>query len=74
MLERTRTRTRFTVRSDEPCSGADRLAPADSEANPRSSADSGAGPLLPSSSRAALRSLGSSRTVLLTSVVSEAGP
>jgi hypothetical protein len=67
------TRTRFTGRSDEPDSGADCLASADSEANPRCFADSGAGPLLPSGSRAVLRSLGGSRMVRPTSTVSEAG-
>jgi hypothetical protein len=54
---------RFTILSDEPCSGADRLAPADSEADHRRSVDSGAGPPLLSGSRVALRSLGGLGTV-----------
>jgi hypothetical protein len=52
MLERARAR--FASLSDKPCSGADRLAPADSKANPRRSVDSRAGPPLPSALRVEL--------------------
>jgi hypothetical protein len=72
MLERTRTL--FTGWSNEPCLGADRLAPANSEADPRHSADSGASPLVPAESRATLRSLGDSGTVRPTSTTSEDDP
>lgn len=72
MLEQTQTL--FTGGSDDPCSGADRLAPKDSEANPRCSADSLTGPFLPDGSRAPLPSHGSSGTVLPTSAVPEADP
>jgi hypothetical protein len=71
MLEQMRTR--FTNRSDEPCSGPDCLAPTDSKANPRRSTDSEASPLLPSCSRVALRSLGGSGTIHPTSAASEDG-
>jgi hypothetical protein len=72
MLERTWTL--FTDRSDEPCLGSNRLVPTNSEADPRRSADSEAGLLLPAGSRVALRYLGGSGTVLPTSAASEAGP
>jgi hypothetical protein len=61
-------------RQHEPCSGADLLAPADSEANSRCSASTGAGPPLPTISRAVLRSLDGSGVVLPTSVVLETDP
>jgi hypothetical protein len=48
-----------------------RLAPVDSEANPRHSDDSGAGPLLPSGSRAVLCTLSGSGIVLPTYVASK---
>jgi hypothetical protein len=62
MLEHTRTL--FTGQSDEPCLGVDRLAPTNSEADPRRFADSGADPLLPAGSGAVLCFLGDSGTVL----------
>jgi hypothetical protein len=65
------TQTYFTSLSDEPCSGADLFAPADSEANPRCSADSRAGPPLPFGLWAALDGSGA---VLRTSAVLEADP
>jgi hypothetical protein len=68
------TRVLFAGRSDESCSRATHLAPTDSEAGSRRSADSGAVPLLPAGSRTALRSLGYSGAVLLTSAASEVGP
>jgi hypothetical protein len=72
MLERTRTR--FTGQSDEPCSGAARLAPTDLEDGPRHSAGSGASPLLPASLGVVSRSLRGSGASLPTSATSEADP
>jgi hypothetical protein len=69
-----RTRAHFAGLSDEPCLGADSLAPADTEADSWRSAGTGAGPLLPAGSRAALRFLDGSGAVLPTSASSEAGP
>jgi hypothetical protein len=69
-----RTLALFTGRSDESCSGVVRLAPANLEADPQRSADSGAGPLLPGGLRVVLRSLGGSGIALLTSAASEVGP
>jgi hypothetical protein len=66
------TGTPFTGQSDEPYSGADQLAPTDSEADPWCSVDSRAGPPLHANSRVALRSLGGSGIVLPTSIASEA--
>jgi hypothetical protein len=68
------TRTRFASLSNETCSGADLLAPVDSEANSRHPVGTGAGSPLPTGSRAALRSLEGSGAVLPTSAALEARP
>jgi hypothetical protein len=68
------TRTHFAGPSDEPCLGADLLAPTDSKANSRCSTGSGAGPPLPADSRAVLHSLAGSGAVLSTSAASEVDP
>jgi hypothetical protein len=69
-----RTRVLFAGRPNELCSGAAHLAPTDSEAGSRHSADSGAASLLPAGLRMALRSLGYSGAILLTSAASEVSP